>query len=91
MQERSRVSVLVRGARTARGVCTGHLLAFDKHFNLVRAPHHTLSTKGGMRAGAYMHTGGQVVCMHRACVRARVCMRVCTCACVRVRMCATVC
>jgi hypothetical protein len=90
------VSVLVRGARTARGVCTGHLLAFDKHFNLVRAPHHTLSTKGGC---ARVHTctreAKSSACIVRVCapvcVYACECVCVCVCTCTCTRVCATVC
>ena len=37
MAARQRVCVIVRAAQSLRGVCTGFLLGFDSHFNLVRA------------------------------------------------------
>jgi len=34
-KQRVRVRVVIRGAAGVRGYCTGYMLAFDKHFNLV--------------------------------------------------------
>lgn len=36
-KEKARVAVYIRRVKDLRGVTIGQLLAFDKHFNLVRA------------------------------------------------------
>merc|ERR1711874_590178 len=33
-QERRRIKVWTRGVDRVRGVCTGHMVAFDKHWNM---------------------------------------------------------
>jgi len=35
VKERSKVKVWTRNYRYVRGICTGYLVAFDKHWNLV--------------------------------------------------------
>jgi small nuclear ribonucleoprotein (snRNP)-like protein len=37
-KDKARVAVYIRRVKDLRGVCIGTLIAFDKHFNLVRAP-----------------------------------------------------
>lgn len=36
MTENIKVKVITRNYKHVRGICTGYILAFDKHWNLVR-------------------------------------------------------